>query len=92
MAFQRNNYTDNSQGSALAPAQRALDVVASANPLPFVTRGVMVSDACTITGTFTKGQEGASHTTFELVPGMLYPFMFATITAISNGASVKGYA
>lgn len=79
-------YSDSN--SVQAPARMGRDVVAHATN-PNQTRFVMVSvDNTTITGVLEG--DTASHTTFGLKAGVLYPIAFKTITAISGGA-VKAY-
>lgn len=80
-------YTD--KDSFLASARIAIDVTPSANDLPLYTRCVMVStDGATITGVLEG--DTVSSTTFPLMTGLMYPFAFKKITAVSTG-TVKGY-
>lgn len=87
----KKTYSRETEFSAYAPARNGYDITPSATDQVESkhTRAVMVSAAATITGIFTGGT--TSHTTFELQPGILYPFAFRRISAVSNGASVKGY-
>lgn len=87
---EKNNYTKGSEFAAYGPARRAFDITPLEAELPTPTRAVMVSDFCTITGILVGQEE--SHTTFELNPGIMYPFSFKIISAVSNSATVKGYA
>ena len=89
MATSDYNYTKQTEYAAYAPLRRAFDITPSSNDLALATRVIMVSEAATVTGVFV-GQD-SSHTTFNLTPGIPYPFCFKKITAVSAG-SVKGYA
>jgi len=84
-------YTKGSEFEASAPARRAFNVTIGATALAIPTRAIMVSAAGTVTGEFV-GDKGTSFTTFELQPGVLYPFMFYKITAVSNSITIKGFA
>lgn len=82
------NYTKGTEYAAYAPIRKAVDVTPS--PTTIVnSRAIMVSEFATVTGELIE-QPGTSHTTFSLTPGMLYPFCFKYITAVSSG-TVKAY-
>ena len=92
----RYNYTKGTEYAAYAPLRRAFDITpveldSNNNPtlLSLETRAIMVTAECTVTGILAN--EETEHTTATLTPGILYPFAFKAITAVSAG-SVKGYA
>lgn len=89
MALDKYNFTKGTEFSAYAPIRKAWDVTPSETLMEERTRAIMVSEAATVTG-ILAGQSD-SHTTFELQPGILYPFMFEVISAVSAG-TVKAYA
>lgn len=89
MADNKYNYTSRSEYAAYAPIRKAYDITPSATTI-IATRAVMVTVAATITGELAE-QPGTSHTTALLSPGIMYPFCFRKITAVSAGA-VKAYA
>lgn len=75
--------------SFLAPARHAFTITPSATELTNFTRAVMVTEEeATITG-ILEG-DTVSHTTPPLKVGILYPFAFKVISAVSDG-SVVGY-
>lgn len=84
-------YTKGSEFEASAPIRRAFDITLSSTPLALPTRYIMVSASGTVTGEFV-GDKGTSTTTFPLTAGVLYPFAFYKITAVSNAITIKGYA
>jgi len=84
------NYNRQSEYDAYAPIRKAFDVSPSTSDLTIPTRAIMVSAECTVSGIMIG--DTSSHTTNTLFPGMLYPFAFSRITAVSGSATVKGYA
>lgn len=79
------------KNSVMAPAQLQEDITPSASELTNITRFVMVdTDDATLTGYF-EGDESTLKTTVPLKAGLIYPFAFTHITAISAG-NVKGYS
>ena len=88
MATEKYNYTEYTEFTAFSPPIAAYDITPSANDLAFTTIMIMVSEAATITGILAG--DTTSHTTQQLTPGIMYPFSFKKITAVSAG-SVKGY-
>ena len=83
------NYTKGTEFSAYAGARRGFDITPGTSDLPLSTRAIMVSETATVTGILSG--DSAEHTTFELAPGVMHPFFFERITAVSAG-SIKGYA
>lgn len=77
--------------SVVASVAIGFDVTPHAtDPLPEITTGVMVSeDDVEITG-YLEGDKSTPHTTFGLKAGVIHPFRFYRITAVSLG-TVKGY-
>ena len=104
MANSKHGYSSQSEKWSVAPITRAFDVSptgvdsngdAAGTDLPINTRAIMVSeDDMTVSGILV-GQDldtaAGIHTTHNLKAGILYPFAFRRITAVSTG-SVKGYA
>lgn len=82
--------TYTNKDSVMAPAQHGADITPHATDLlANITRFVMVTDdLATITG-YLEGDDSA-HTTVPLKAGVIYPFAFKRITAVSAG-SIKGY-
>lgn len=79
----------NDTNSVLAPLTGSFAVTPSGDDLTQTTRAIMVdTDDATITGKLLD--DDAAHTTVTLKTGILYPFRFLTITAVSAG-SVIGY-
>lgn len=77
------------RNSFLAPIRAAFNVTPAGTDLAVFTRAVMVdTDGATITG-ILEG-DTVSHTTVPLKLGVLYPFAFKRISAVSSG-TVKGY-
>jgi hypothetical protein len=75
--------------SAMAGASFGRDITPSATAFTQHTRFIMVdTDDVTVTGEFIG--EATSHTTVPLKKGLIYPFFFSKITAVSGG-TVKGY-
>lgn len=83
-------YSD--KDSITASAGGGFDVTPHATEyLDAMTRGVMVSeDDTTITGYLEADPEN-EHTTFGLKAGLMHPFRFIRITAVSGTSTVKGY-
>lgn len=84
-------YTKGSEFEASAPIRRAYTVTLGNTELPLNTRAIMVSAVGTVTGELV-GDKGTLFTTFDLTPGVLYPFAFYKITAVSNSITVKAFA
>lgn len=85
------NYSRESEFAAYAPIRRSIAITPSATELPLHTRAIMVSVDATVTGILV-GDVATSHTTVTLKAGILYPFAFKVISAVTNSATVKGYA
>ena len=84
------NYARDTVDAAFGPVNRSWDVTPSATPFLVPTRAIMVSaDDITVTGILKH--DTVSHTTFGLKAGVMYPFEFSSITAVSAG-TVKAYA
>ncbi len=83
------NYNRQSEYDAYAPIRTAFNITPSATELAIHTRAIMVSADATVTGILAE--DSTSHTTFILSAGVLYPFAFKVISAVSTG-TVKGYA
>ena len=80
-------YTDND--SALGSANGVFDITPAVGELDQSTRMVMVdTDGTTVTGTLIADSD--ENTTFALKAGIMYPFRFKEITAVTGG-SAKGY-
>lgn len=84
------NYQKGTEFDFSAPIRRAFDITVSSSDLSLSTRAIMVSAQCRITCIFVGDTE--THTTFNLDPGILYPFALSRVTAITNSATIKGYA
>lgn len=79
----------NDTDSVMAPLRGGFDVTPSGTALAINTRVVMVTeDDTTITGIMID--QDSSHTTGPLKAGVMYPFQFKVISAVSAG-SAKGY-
>lgn len=79
------------KSSSMAPIQGAFDVTPSASDLTYITRAIMVSsDDVQVTG-YLEGDKDNIHQTFALKAGLLYPFAFKKITAVSNSGTIKAY-
>lgn len=79
------NYTKNSQFEAYSSYRYAYDVTPSEDLLPIKTTGVMITEeGATVTGVLIG--DTSPHTTHPLKVGVIYPFMFKRITAVSSGA------
>lgn len=83
------NYVKGSEYDASAPIRKAFDVTPAGTDLAIPTRAIMVSADCTVTGILAE--DSSPHTTFPLSAGVLYPFCFKRISAVSASATVKGY-
>ena len=91
MGEKRINYARGTEDAAYGPLNRSWDVTPSATAFEPHTRAIMVSDDdTTVTGIMKNDNE--SHTTFPLKAGVLYPFEFKIISAVSGSGTVKGYA
>lgn len=82
------NYQKETEYAAYAPIRKAYNITPGTSVIN--CRAIMVSADATVTGEFAE-QPGISHTTHTLKAGVLYPFCFRKITAVSTG-TVKAYA
>lgn len=97
----KHNYQKNTEDAFYGPIKFALDITPTPldsngeyTPLNFgrgisQTRAISVSADATVTGIFAENT--TEFTTHTLKAGVLYPFVFKAITAISTG-TIKGYA
>lgn len=78
--------------SVMSPAQVPQDITPHATDvLANTTRFIMVSDdGATVTG-YMEGDKTNPHTTMPLRAGLIYPFSFIRVTAVSSG-TIKGYS
>lgn len=83
-------YTKGSEMKADAPLRRGFSITPGASELNTYTRAIMVSVDCTVTGIMVD--DTASHTTVTLKAGGLYPLCFKVISAVTNSATIVGYA
>jgi hypothetical protein len=83
------NYTDDN--SYLASSNRLVCTGVSGTDLLIPTRAILLSVPATVTGILI-GPGESSFTTLELAAGVQHPFAFKRITAVSNSASIQGFA
>lgn len=84
------NYTKDTGTAAYAPVRYGFDVTPSPTPLSTYTTAIMVNtEGATVTGILAYSKK--EFTTLPLSIGVMYPFSFEKITAVSAG-NVKAYS